>query len=107
MQVQQLRKKNTISLNETDRRNERDAQEKRLATREDVAGQAANTALRDDGLQVNERNLSKELAAEKTKKSAKDVLLNEAVNILADDVALQKDHKRTTHMTSTESRSLQ
>jgi carboxyl-terminal processing protease len=90
-QSQQLRQKNMISLNEADRRKERDAQEKRLATRGDVVGQGAVKALEDDGLQANERNLTKELAAEKSQKSAKDVLLNEAINVLGDDVALRKN----------------
>jgi carboxyl-terminal processing protease len=100
-QARQLRKKNMISLNEADRRKERDAQEKRLTAR-DGAAQAANSARQDDGLQVNERNLAKELAAENTKKSAKDVLLNEAVNILGDEVALQKRNlKLATGLTST------
>jgi carboxyl-terminal processing protease len=104
--VKQLRKKNVISLNEADRRRERIAQEKRLSAREDGAGQAlaraAGGALQDDGLQVDERNLTKELAAEDAKKSAKDVLLNEAVNILGDEVALQKNNfKLATRITST------
>lgn len=104
-QVQQLRKKNSISLNEADRRKEREAQEIRLAARQDGAAQGAARAdseLQDDGLQVGERNLTKELAAEKAKKSAKDVLLNEAINILGDEVALQKNNfKQATNLTST------
>lgn len=45
----------------------------------------------DDGLQGDERALSAELDAEKAAKNAKDVLLHEAVRILADEVALLKD----------------
>jgi len=106
VQAQQLRKKNMMSLNEADRRRERDAQGKRLAAREGGAGQGAaratGSALQDDGLQVDERNLTKELAAEKTRKSAKDVLLNEAVNILGDEVSLQTNNfKLAAHITST------
>lgn len=105
-QAQQLRKNNRISLNEAQRRKERETQKKRLAAREDGAGtgaaQVAARALQDDGLQADERNLTKELAAEKTKKSAKDVLLNEAVNILGDQVALQKGNfKMATSLPST------
>ncbi len=105
LQAQLLRKKNTIPLKEADRRKERDEQEKRLATRDDVAKQgtsrATASALQDDGLQVNERNLIKELAAEKTRKSANDVWLNEAVNILRDDVALRKNKaKLAIHISS-------
>ena len=41
-------------------------------------------AFRDDGLQADERNLATDLAAEKARKDAKDVLLNEAVHIVSD-----------------------
>ena len=44
----------------------------------------------DDGLQPDERKLANALAAEKARKAAKDVLLDEAVNILGDDVAVMK-----------------
>jgi carboxyl-terminal processing protease len=88
----QVRDKNVISLNETERRKERDAQESRLRSREerqDAAtpnGPVRNNATPDDGLQAGERNFANELAAEKTRKSADDFLLNEAVNILGDEV---------------------
>jgi carboxyl-terminal processing protease len=92
--AQEMRKSNVISLNEADRRKERDAQEKRLAALQSAQGADASRlaakALQDDGLQSNERNLAKDLAAEKTKDSVKDVLLNEAVSILADGVALKQ-----------------
>jgi carboxyl-terminal processing protease len=48
----------------------------------------------DDGLQADERSLAAELDAEKAAKNAKDVLLNEAVHILADEVALLKTDTR-------------
>ncbi|MFD2367218.1 carboxy terminal-processing peptidase [Pseudoduganella sp. GCM10020061] len=48
----------------------------------------------DDGLQGDERSLQAELAAEAAAKNAKDVLLNEAANILADEVALLKTDAR-------------
>ncbi|TWI69474.1 carboxyl-terminal processing protease [Pseudoduganella lurida] len=48
----------------------------------------------DDGLQGDERSLAAELEAEKAAKNAKDVLLNEAVHILADEVALLKTDTR-------------
>jgi carboxyl-terminal processing protease len=83
--AQELRKSNVISLNEAVRRKEREVREKRIA-----ATQGAGGASSDDGLQANERNLNKELAAEKTKDAVKDVLLNEAVSILADEVALKQ-----------------
>ena len=90
------RKKGLISLNEGERRKERVADENRLTsceTRKEPGTEYASergTALRDDGLQPGERNLSSELAAEKAKKSSKDVLLDEAVNILGDEVEVMK-----------------
>ena len=48
----------------------------------------------DDGLQADERNLQAELAAEKAAKDAKDVLLQEAANILADEVGMIKTDTR-------------
>ena len=80
-----LRKLNVISLNEVARRKEREMQERRLARTQD-----ASQALADDGLQANERKLGKSLAAEKSRDAAKDVLLNEAVSIMADELALKQ-----------------
>lgn len=97
------RRKNLVSLNEVERRKERDAQEARLTSRETQtdAGKRAHEAgagqepspldgkaLLDDGLQPEERDLAKELAAEKAGKNAKDFLLTEAVQILSDEVGL-------------------
>lgn len=87
----QVRDKNLISLNEAERRKERDAQEARLKSREDPEANAKNASARsnaspDDGLQAGERNFANELAAEKNRKNADDFLLNEAVNILGDEV---------------------
>ncbi len=99
------RKKNQLSLNESERRAERDAQEARLKQREarrgagkvaagGATGQtsaiANSSPRRDDGLQADERNLANELAAEKARKDAKDVILNEAVHILSDTVGVLK-----------------
>jgi carboxyl-terminal processing protease len=92
--VQALRKKNVISLNEAVRRQERAAQAKRLTARlaadGATAAQAETNALADDGLQFNERKLGPDLAAEKAKAAVKDVILNEAVSILSDSVALKQ-----------------
>ena len=96
--AQEFRKNNVISLNEAVRRQERAAQEKRLTAMLGAAGagtaQAAANALADDGLQFNERKLGKDLAAKKTKDAVKDVLLNEAVVILSDSVALKIGNSR-------------
>jgi carboxyl-terminal processing protease len=92
--VQELRKKNVISLNEVVRRQERAEQAKRLTARlladGATAAQAATNALADDGLQFNERKLGPDLAAEKARATVKDVILNEAVSILSDSVALKQ-----------------
>lgn len=130
--VNKQRKENSISLNETVRRKEREQQEARAKLREarllaapgaddpillpdpkDALNKAISAkpasgktapvpkvagvkgALRsDDGLQGAERSLAAELEAEKQAKAAKDVLLNEAVHILADEVALLKTDTR-------------
>jgi carboxyl-terminal processing protease len=99
------RKKNLVSLNEAARRKERDADEARLKSREsrNAAGKSANDdefapgkggALLDDGLRADERNLANQLAAEKVRKNAKDVLLNEAVQILGDQAGLLQSGAR-------------
>ena len=55
---------------------------------------AARSAMRDDGLQGDERALSAEIAAEKAAKDAKDVLLQEAAHILADEAGMLKTDTR-------------
>ena len=97
------RKKNQVSLNETERRKERDVQEARIKSRDIKKAKVQNAdptiaakeiaagdsgISRDDGLQAGERKLSSELAAEKVRKNAKDIFLNEAVQILSDQVGL-------------------
>ena len=88
-----IRKQNAISLNEAERRKEKDAQEAKLAARKPGAkgkDSAKANADKDDGLQAGERDLKVELAAEKARKDDKDVLLIEAANILGDQVDLLK-----------------
>jgi len=96
--AQELRKKNAISLNEAVRRQERAAQAKRLTAMLGAAGadaaQAASGALADDGLQFNERQLGKDIAAEESRDAVNDVVLNEAVIILSDSVALKQGQSR-------------
>jgi carboxyl-terminal processing protease len=48
----------------------------------------------DDGLQGDERSLSAELAAEKAAKNAKDVYLQEAAHILADEAGMLRSDTR-------------
>jgi carboxyl-terminal processing protease len=121
-EAMKLRKENAISLNEAVRRKERDTQETRARLREArLAGKSedepiaapgskevrskppvptkpgktvVSARLQDDGLQSDERNLQAELAAEKAAKNAKDVLLQEAVHILADESGMLKTDTR-------------
>jgi carboxyl-terminal processing protease len=106
-EFKQQREKNKVSLNQTERRAERklheardqarEAQrekEKRLASKSKASGSgktksADRTRFRDDGLQAGERSLATEIAEEKADKTANDVLLNEAVNILADEISVR------------------
>jgi carboxyl-terminal processing protease len=94
------RKNNLISLNEAERRKEREVLEARLSSREknsdaDIKSNASkNSALQDDGLQSNERNLDSDLAMEKVRKNNKDILLNESANILSDELGLLKTNAK-------------
>ena len=104
------RNKKLVTLNEAARRAERDIEEARLKSRESRKGVetsdsrngvaikepslAKDSAIRDDGLQANERNLANSLAAEKARKDARDVLLGEAVRILGDEVGLRNADAR-------------
>jgi carboxyl-terminal processing protease len=63
-------------------------------TRPAKAVVAARNTQRDDGLQADERALSAEIAAEKAAKDAKDVLLQEAAHILADEAGMLKTDTR-------------
>ena len=82
------RNRNVVSLNEAERRKERDGQEARNAPSESGEDAATKSIIRDDGLDVGERNLANELAAEKARKNAKDLLLDEAVQVLSDEVGV-------------------
>ena len=123
-EMRKLRKENAISLNEVVRRKERDTQDARAKLREarlavvvpaEEAGVTGPDGARskvpaptkpgkaialkgatrqDDGLQSDERNLVAELAAEKAAKNAKDVLLQEAAHILADETVMLRTDTR-------------
>ena len=105
-ELETLRKDSQISLNETERRKERELREQRQKSREalrksgksiyaNIVGKPSeqqddNASYEDDGLQANERGLADQLALEKERKNAKDVLLDEAVYIVSDQIALMK-----------------
>ena len=104
-----LRQKNLISLNETERRKQRVEQEAREKSREitgtanqpdKASAGAANNKFRDDGMLSSERNLSDDLAIEKANKNTKDILLNEAAHIVSDVAALLKPDARFATSTS-------
>jgi len=98
-----LRQKNLISLNEAERRKEREVQEAREKSREKSRGgngsdkasaEATSHAFQDDGMLSGERNLSADLAIEKANKNARDILLNEAAHVLSDEIGLLKTNSR-------------
>ncbi len=92
--------KNMVSLNESKRRKEREAQDLRLASR-DTDGKKTNgkdSSQQDDGLNSSERNLSKDLELEKSRKNNKDIYLNEAANILSDEVYLLKTNTKAANV---------
>lgn len=89
--LNQQRMKRTVSLNEADRRSEREQQRNRLKARETADGvESADAAFQEDGLQPNERSLSADIASEKALKNAKDVLLEETAHIVVDMSDLMK-----------------
>ncbi len=57
-------------------------------TDKDSTAPAGDDVRQDDGLQADERSLQAELAQEKKRKDEKDVVLNEAAHVLADEVDL-------------------
>ncbi len=89
--VEVERKKNSLSLNFAERQKERDAKEAIIKSREDSSASTKAPSNQDDGLQANERNLKDDLALEKANKETKDILLNEAANIMSDEVGLLKN----------------
>ena len=86
-----LKEKRNLSLQEAERKREKDSREARLRARAETDGTAGPG---DDGLQTSERSLSAELAAEKAFKARKDVLLEETARIVGDEVSLLAGSKR-------------
>lgn len=82
------RKLKQLSLNEAERRKERASMDARVKRRDKDRTDNLTGNVRDDGLQSNERNIDADLAIEKARKDAKDILLNEAAHILSDEVQL-------------------
>ena len=108
-EVQQQRASRQLSLNEAERRRERDEREARIKQREAAdreadaakggksnrqAAAARKIVPQDAGLQAGERSLSEELAEEKAQKEAKDIWLEEAARIVGDQAALRRSDAR-------------
>jgi carboxyl-terminal processing protease len=94
------REKGYVSLNEADRRAERDADQ---ARRNERQAQRKELGLKldplaadsdDDGLQANERNVVADAAREKAAEDRPDPLLREAATILADATAMLSGDKQ-------------
>jgi carboxyl-terminal processing protease len=85
------RDKKLISLNEADRRAERDredAKRKQRTAERKAMGIDLDSPEDDDGLQANERAVAKQVAAEEAAKKRPDPLLRETAAILADAISL-------------------
>ncbi|TBR11496.1 MAG: tail-specific protease, partial [Lysobacter sp.] len=100
--VEQFRKERaakSVSLNETERRAERDREDTKRKERQ-VARQQAGLALDplseddDDGLQASERDIAKDAQREKLAQKRPDPLLREAATILGDAVRLLNSDRR-------------
>jgi len=92
------RAKKTISLNEADRRAERDADEakkKARAAERKALGLADARSDDDDGLQADERNVGQQVAAEEERKKHTDPLVRETGAILSDAITLLSADPRT------------
>jgi carboxyl-terminal processing protease len=97
------RNKAAISLNEAERRKERDTQDARFKSRarddsDEVTDKHSASEenasvnpsdLPDNGLELGEGDISQELATAKMQREVKDIRLNEAAHILGDEVTLQ------------------
>ena len=102
-EVTKLRRTNRLSLNEADRRKEREAQLERDKAREKyergkglgkTSTSAAANKHQDDGMLSSERDLKDDLAIENANKNAKDILLNEAAHVVSDEAGLLKTDAR-------------
>jgi carboxyl-terminal processing protease len=93
------RAKESVSLNETERRAERDRQEARRKQREAervALGLAADSGNDDDGLQADERNVTQQVEQENAAKNRPDPLLRESAAILADAIAVLSGNRDLT-----------
>jgi len=91
-ELRRQRKKSEISLNETVRRNERDARTALLAARKASGGNPGSTEAdingADDALESEDSALPPDTTGGKAAKKPKDILLLEAAHILSDAVGI-------------------
>jgi carboxyl-terminal processing protease len=99
--ARKLHDQKTVSLDYTTREAERkqqDAQDASFKKRREALGDVSAVNLEpDDGLTPGERNVRKSVAREKAAKQAKDIELDEAAHIMADEVALLERQPRLAH----------
>lgn len=104
--INALRLKNQVSLNETDRRKERDAQEARMKAREQAhAGNQSDkgsTKAVSNKPQKDDRQASKPTDSQtvENEDDSKDILLDEAAHIVSDEAVLLNPHSRFVTNTS-------
>jgi carboxyl-terminal processing protease len=93
------RAKKSISLNEAERRAERDRLEARRKQREAervALGLAADESSDDDGLQADERDVARQVEQEEAAKKRPDPLLRESAAILADAITVLSGNRELT-----------
>lgn len=99
--ARKLHDQKTVSLNYKVREAERkqqDEQDAEFKKRREALGDVSAVNLEpDDGLTPGERNVRKSVAREKAAKQAKDIELDEAAHIMADQVALLEKDPRLAH----------
>ena len=100
-QFREERAKKSVSLNEAERRGERDSEDAKRKSRQESRktlgldlDPRADDDSRDDGLQAGERDVARDVAREKAAENRPDPLLRESAAILADAVRLL-DNDRT------------
>jgi carboxyl-terminal processing protease len=91
----------TISLNfkvRESERKQRDAEDATFKKRREALGDVSAISLEpDDGLTPGERSVKQSVAREKAAKQAKDIELEEAAHIMADEVALLARDRQLAH----------
>ncbi|MGH8144842.1 MAG: carboxy terminal-processing peptidase [Rhodanobacteraceae bacterium] len=99
--ARKLHDQKTVSLNYKTREAERkkqDAQDAAFKKRRAALGDVSAITLQpDDGLTPGERNIKQSVAREKAAKQAKDIELDEAAHIMADETAMLSKNSKLAH----------